>query len=237
MPNDLEVSLVKGGVAPAAAKIIANAITNVASSQLSIGRRYGDATPAQQLRMVDADTRKYVLGNLDQPRDGVFSRERRGPSSAYQPRDTAHSYQDSQPATAQPTLTANSVAAGDYVQVSRGTQDSVSQSKVTLNVRNQGGQHARLNPATGSIESVPFLVENDQEQFIEAKFEERAEGTVLKLRLRNLDQMFTVTSNYPSLIGGTVTPNNQGGVTINIQLTNLAAEKALDATNIWAWLR
>lgn len=184
MPNDLEVSLVKGGVAPAAAKIIANAIANAASSQLAIGRRYGDATPSQQLRMVDSDTRKYVLNNLDQPRDGVFSRERRGASSAYQPRDTAHPYQDSQPATAQPTLTANSVSAGNYVSVSRGTQDSVAQTTVTLNVQGHGGKHARLNPATGAVEAVPILVDVEPKEFLEASVEETASGTVIKIRLR-----------------------------------------------------
>lgn len=237
MANDLEANLVSGGVTPAAAKIIANAIANVATSRTDIGRRYGDATPTGQLRMIDADTRRYLLGNLDQPRDGAFRRKSRSPDGRYFPRDTSHTYENSQPASASPTLTAGSVADGDYISSSQTATESVAQSRVGLNVVKKGGQHARLNPATGAVESVPFLVENDQEQFIEAKFEERPEGTVLTLRLRNIDQLFTVTSSHPSLIEGSVTANNSGGVTLNIQLKNLLAEQSLDGTNIWAWDR
>lgn len=236
MPSDLETSLVSGGITPAAAKIISNAIANLASSQLSLGRSYGDATPAKQLRMVDADTRRYVMTNLDHQNDASFARALSGRSDRYSPNSNGHPYEGSQPATAQPTLTAQSVATGDYMAVSPQTQDSVAQSKVGLNVVAKGGSHARLNPNTREVEAVPFLVENDQEQFIEAKFEERADGTVLKLRLRNLDKMFTVTSSHPNLIEASVTPTNTG-INLNITLKTIVAVTDLYGRAIWAWDR
>lgn len=236
MSSDLEGSLVKGGVTPAAAKIISNAIANLASSQLALGRQYGDATPSRQLRMVDGDARKYVLTNLDHSSDAQFasSLSRRG--DRYRPRDTRHPYEGSQPATAQPTLTTTSVAEGDYLSAAPATKDSVSQTKVGLRVSKQGGAHARLNPATGAVESIPFLVDNAHEQFIEASFEERPDGTVLKLRLRNLDKLFTVTTSHPNLIEGTVTPTDTG-VALNITLKNIRGFNDITNSPLWAWDR
>lgn len=236
MASDLETHLVAGGISPSAAKILANAIANAASSRTDLGRRYGDATPTGQLRMVTGDTRKYVLTNLDQPRDGAFLRSQRSPDGRYSPRDTSHSYANSQPASANPTLTDGGVASGDYVTATQTSSNSVAQSKVGLKVTEKGGQHARLNPATKAVEAVPFLVENDQEQFIEARFEERPEGTVLKLRLRNLDKLFTVTTSHPALITGTFTPSATG-VTLNLTLNGITAYNDLQNDPFWAWDR
>lgn len=236
MASDLETNLVAGGISPAAAKILANAIANVASSRTDIGRRYGDSTPTQQLRMVTSDTRRYLLGNLDQPRDGAFRRRQRSPDGKYRPRDTSHTYSGSQPSTANPTLTDGAVADGDYVSSTQTTANSVAQSKVGLKVTEKGGQHARLNPATKAVEAVPFLVENDQEQFIEAKFEERPEGTVLKLRLRNLDKLFTFTTNKPDLITGTFTPTATG-IALAVNLNGIQSYNDLQNDPFWAWER
>lgn len=188
MASDLENSLVDGGISPAAAKIISNAIANASSSQLALGRRYGDATPVDQLRMVSPDTRRYLLDNLDQPRDGRFAKAPAA-SGHYVPRDTSHTYTGSQPATAQPTLSTPSVKAGDFIAVGSGTKDSVSQSTVSLRINQLSGQHARLNLGSKTVEAVPFSVEIDQEQFVEASFEERASGTVLKFRFKNVQQL------------------------------------------------
>jgi hypothetical protein len=195
MASDLENSLIYGGISPAAAKIISNAIANASSSQLALGRRYGDATPVDQLRMVSPDTRRYMLGNLDQPRDGRFAKPP-AVSGQYEPRNTSHTYEGSQPATAQPTLSTPSVKEGDFISVGSGTKDSVSQSTVSLRVNQLSGQHARLNMGTRTVEAVPFSVEIDQEQFMEAAFEERPGGTVLKIRLKNVQQ-FTDNDGTP----------------------------------------
>lgn len=188
MPNELEVSLVVGGMAPAAAKIVANAIANVASPLKSTGRLYSDATPAKPMRMVDSDTRRYVLTNLDHAPEEAFRRSLDRSGGTYKPRDTAHPYSDSQPATSQGTLATPSVKEGDYVSVTTTPKDSVAQSTVSLRVNQAGGPHLRLNSQSKAIDAVPFSVEIDQEQWVEARFEERPTGTVLRITLKNLKQ-------------------------------------------------
>lgn len=188
MPSDLEGSLVEGGLSPALAKVISNAIANAASSQLSLGRRFGDATPASQMRMVDRDTRRYVLTNLDHRPSAA---DRTPAASAYRERDVKHPYTDSQPATAQPTISTPAVVGGAYIAIKPGNKDQVSQSTVSVRTLDKGGRHARLDTGAGVVEAVPFSVEIDQKQCVEASFEERPEGTVLRLRLKNLEE-FTV---------------------------------------------
>jgi hypothetical protein len=174
MPNDLEVSLIDGGIAPAAAKVLANVISNVATEKTSLGRRLQDATPTKKMRLIDADTRRYVLTNLDQPR-----REQKG---NYRPKTKSHPYSNSQPASADPTITTPSVKAGQFLSVSQQTENRVAQSRVSLNVAKRGGSHARLNPATGQIESVPIFVEVDQKNRLDARVEETSDATVIRLR-------------------------------------------------------
>ena len=185
MSSDLEASLVKGGLSPSIAKVIANAISNAASTQLSVGRQYGDATPVSQMRLIDADTRRYVLTNLDYAPNATATRG----ATPYQSKDAPHPYKDSQPATAQPTISTPAVVAGDYVAVKSGSTDQVAQAVVSIRLTERGGKHPRLDTAAKAVEAVPFSVEIDQKQLIEAVFDERAEGTVLEIRLKNLTQM------------------------------------------------
>jgi hypothetical protein len=188
MSSDLEGSLVEGGLAPAAAKVIANAIANLASQQLSLGRQFQDATPAKQMRLVTADTRRYVLTNLDHSNEEPFARSLDRTKGQYQPRDVRHPYQDSQPATASGTISTPAVREGDYISVVASSKDSVRQATVSLRINQIGGRHTRLNTSTKTVEVVPFSTEVAQEQFVEASFEERPNGTVLKITLKNLRQ-------------------------------------------------
>lgn len=180
--SDLEQSLVEGGMTPAAAKIVSNAIANLASQQLSLGRQFTDATQTDLLRMVTPETRKHVLTNLDKFGQG---------DRKYEPVDRRHPYQDSQPATAAGTLATPKTKQGDFIDVRQTPKDSVAQDTISLRVNQLGGTHARLNQSTKSVDAVPFSVEVAQEQFIEASFEERPNGTVLKIALKNL-QLYTL---------------------------------------------
>jgi hypothetical protein len=183
MASDIEKSLIDGGLTPAAAKVIANALGNVATGRTNIGRQLADATPADRMRMVDADTRRYLLTNLDYPTDDPFRSRIRNTASQFTPRTSPHPYQDSQPASANPTLSTPNVSGGPFVSVSTSTANEVAQAGVTLNVKNAGGQHARLNPATGEVEAVPIRVEIEPQGFMEGAVEETPQGTVIKLRL------------------------------------------------------
>lgn len=184
MPSDLEQNLVEGGITPAAAKLIANAIDNAATGRLSLGRQMADATPAKRMRLIDGDTRRYVLTNLDHPMDSPFRQRLHSTVGQYAPRNTAHPYEGSQPASPSPTLRTPTVKAGKFVSVGAATTDDVAQSEVTLNIKERGGKHARLDPATGAVESVPISVEVEPKEYLEATVEERPEGTVIRIRLK-----------------------------------------------------
>lgn len=182
MPSDLESNLIDGGLAPALAKLISNAIDNAATGRLSLGGNRSDATPVEKMRLIDSDTRRYMLTNLDHPLDNPFRERLQSKGGKYTPRDTRHPYADSQPASASPRLETQSVKAGPYIRVVAATTNEVAQSEVSLAVVNRGGRHARLNPATGQIESVPLLVEVQPQNKLEATVEEREDATIIRLR-------------------------------------------------------
>jgi hypothetical protein len=175
MPSDLENELVEGGISPAAAKVISNAIGNAASRRLSTGPQVTDGTPTSRMRMIDADARKYVFTNLDYDRTA-------NRFAAIASSQSRHPYEASQPATGTPTLTTPAVKAGKFLASSSLTANEVAQSELTLRVSARGGTHARLNQGTGEIEAVPFLIEVEPKNKVEASVEERADATVLKLR-------------------------------------------------------
>lgn len=185
MPSDLERNLISGGLEPALAKLISNAIDNAATGRLSIGGDRSDATPVEKMRLIDSDTRRYMLTNLDHPLDNPFRERLQSKGSKYSPRNTEHPYANSQPASVSPRLETLSVKAGKYISVGSATTDGVSQSEVSLSISNKGGRHARLNPSTGQIESVPLLVEVQPQNKLEATVEEREDATVIRLRFLN----------------------------------------------------
>lgn len=176
MPSDLETNLILGGISPAAAKMISNAIANAASPRTNTGRQLEDSTPTKSMRMIDSNTRRYVLTNLDYPASKT------SPSSKYDPKNQEHPYSNSQPASSSPTISTPLITAGKFVSVGSQTTNNVAQTSVTLRVASRGGAHARLNPSTGEIESVPFLVEVDPKNKVDATVEERPDATVIRLR-------------------------------------------------------
>jgi hypothetical protein len=182
MPSDLENNLIAGGLTPAAAKTISNAIANLSTAKTFTGRQLADATPADKMRMIDGDSRRYLFTNLDYPLDSPFRARVASTASQYAPGDRSHPYQESQPASANPTLATPNVKGGKFVEVAAKTTNAVAQSEVALRVAQRGGTHARLNSATGEIEAVPLLVEIEPPNEMEAFVEERADATVIRLR-------------------------------------------------------
>lgn len=179
MASDLEGSLVDGGLSPAAAKVISNAIANLATGRTSIGRQVEDNTP-RTMRMIDRNTRKYVLTSLDNPKANPIRSQAKDPS--YSPPDTTHPYQNSQPSSGTPTVDTQAIKAGKYLSANATTTADVAQSEVSLNVKSLGGMHARLNSSTGLVESVPIRIECDQKDRLEGVVEERPDATVIRLR-------------------------------------------------------
>jgi hypothetical protein len=177
MASDLETSLINGGITPAAAKVISNAIDNVATGRTNIGRQLADATPTKAMRLIDSDTRRYVLTNLDYPTKPA------GAGGPTLPNSDRHPYEGSQPASANPTLATPGVKPGSFVSVASGSENEVAQAEVSLNVTDMGGQHARLNQSTGAVEAVPISVEFEPKGLLEADVFEEAGRTVIKIRI------------------------------------------------------
>ena len=178
MPSDLERNLVSGGITPAAAKVIANALANLATSKTQSGRQLTDATPLPQMRMIDSNTRKYLLTNLDYEKNSPFK-----PSAAPSPAPSDHPYKDSQPAASAPTVSTPAVKPGPFVSVGASTSNNVAQSEVSLRIAKKSGRHARLNNATGEIEAVPISVQIEPKGLLEAEVVEEEEQTVIKIRV------------------------------------------------------
>ena len=184
MSSDLEASLIDGGIPAAAAKILSNAIGNAATGRTSYGRQYVDGTPVQKMRMIDADTRRYQLTNLDYPAEQSFRSRVQSDAGQYKSPRSPHPYTDSQPATPAATLATDAVSGGKYISTARKTTDGVAQAEVSLDIIDRGGTHPRLNKSTGKIEAVPLFVDVAPKDRIEASVREDAGRTVITIRLK-----------------------------------------------------
>ncbi len=185
MASDLEASLIDGGITAAAAKILSNAIENASTGKLSTSRQLEDATPTKKMRMIDSDTRRYLLTNLDHPKDNPFKRRIHNPGDQYTPSNNQHPYEGSQPASSNPTLSTPLVKSGDFVQTENKTTNEVAQAEVALNIEDMGGQHARLNPSTGKVENVPISLDIQPKGLIDGEVVEEEGRTVIRLRVVN----------------------------------------------------
>jgi hypothetical protein len=188
-------SLIEGGLSPAAAAIIANALANAASPQFSSGNDRVDSTPAEQLRLITPDTRRYQLTNLDYTPAEPFQKRLSGNVNAYAGGPSDHPYKDSQPVSPTPPLAQPAVRGSDYITVNNIVERNSNISEVSLDLRRDtGGRHLRLDPSTKSIEAVPLLAKPEVPRYLASEFRETENGTELVHGLRNLATM-TVALN------------------------------------------
>jgi len=193
--GDLVSSLIEGGISPAAASIIANALANASSPQFSSGNDRVDSTPAEQLRLITPDTRRYQLTNLDYTPAEPFQKRLSGNVNAYAGGPGDHPYKDSQPVSPTPPLAQPAVRGSDYITVKNIVERNSNISEVSLDLRRDtGGRHLRLDPSTKSIESVPFIASPEVPRYLASEFRETENGTELVHGLRNLATM-TVALN------------------------------------------
>lgn len=185
MASDLEASLIDGGISASAAKILSNAIENAATGRLSISRQLEDVTPQRTMRLIDSDARRYLFTNLDQPKETSFRDRLKSPGDRFDPKTNPHTYDGSQPASANPTLATPAVKSGDFVRSENTHTEDVSQAEVALNIEEKGGEHARLNKSTGKIENVPFSVDIQPKGILEAEVVEEDGQTVIRITIVN----------------------------------------------------
>ena len=147
-------ALVDGGLPPATARVIANALANAATPQFAQTRDIADATPSKALRMIDADGRRYQFTNLDYSNEDPYESKLRSNPGQFQSDYTDHPYKDAQPTKPVPPLSQVPIKGGAYTTVDNTIQDGAPQAVVNINVSRRTGTHMRVNPATNSVEAV-----------------------------------------------------------------------------------
>lgn len=190
-------ALVDGGVAPAAAKIIASALANASSPQYSQSRDIADATPREQLRLIDSDTRKYLLTNLDYSPESPYQTRLQSHPGRYSGAPPDHPYKGSQPVTAAPPLSQPAVEGGDYIRVDNSIRDGASVSTVSAKLASRAGTHLRINPATKSLDAVPITVAARQ-GLVTADVVESGSATTIDLTVRGLKSTTVVQADGTS---------------------------------------
>ncbi|MFO0452125.1 MAG: hypothetical protein ACK52I_26315 [Pseudomonadota bacterium] len=196
--GDLAQSLIEGGLAPQAARIIANALANAASPTFSTGRDQTDATPTAKLRLITPDTRRYELTNLDYSPSVPFNDRLSSSPTIYDPGNSDHPYKDSQPVTSAPPLSNPRVQGDGYITVENIVDGGAAVSKVGLKIRLEPGRHLRLDPSTKSLEGVPLTATSQSSRFLAAEFQEVDGATELVLSLRNLTEISALLANGDS---------------------------------------
>jgi len=190
-------ALVDGGVAPAAAKIIASALANASTPQYSQSRDIADATPRDQLRLIDSDTRKYLLTNLDYSPESPYQTRLQSHPGRYSGAPPDHPYKGSQPVTAAPPLSQPAVEGGDYIRVDNSIRDGASVSTVSAKLASRAGTHLRINPATKSLDAVPITVAARQ-GLVTADVVESGSATTIDLTVRGLKSTTVVQADGTS---------------------------------------
>jgi hypothetical protein len=193
--GDLTQTLIEGGLAPQAARAIANAIANAHSGTFSRGRDVSDATPTDQLRMITADTRRYQLTNLDFSPAAPFQDRLSSNPGEYAGPAPDHPYKDSQPLVSAPPLSSPRVQGSDYIAVSDEVTGNSAVSRIGLRLRQQTGRHLRIDPSTKFLDALPLNAISDTPRFVSAEFSESDESSNLRVSLRNLEEISVLLSD------------------------------------------
>ena len=182
--GNLIQNLISGGMAAPLAKLVANAIANANTGQLSKGADAVDGTPALAMRMIDADARRYQFPNLDYSPDQPYQDTLGASPVRYTDATADHPYQDSQPVQASPPLSQPAIKGGAYIDAVPGVENNASQTVVNLRIKQGDGTHLRLNPSTNSIESVPLSF-NFPQGIVAGSVSETDAGTEITLSIPN----------------------------------------------------
>lgn len=210
--GNLVQALIDGGISPAAARVIANALGNASTPQFSQSRDVSDQTPGTQLRMVTSDDRKYQFQNLDFSSEDPYERTLRANPGQYVPGTSDHPYKDSQPVLPVPPLSKPRVVGGNFIKVDNSVEDNAPLTTVNLNVSQSPGSHLRLNRATNSVEAVPLEFSSPQ-GLVTATVEEVSGSTAIELAVRSLKSATVMLADGNTATiqywGGTGTPAQQ----------------------------
>lgn len=187
-------ALIDGGLQPAAARVIANALANASTPQFSQSQDLSDQTPTKSLRMIGRDARKYQFTNLDYSSEEPYERRLRGAPGQYAADLSDHPYKNAQPVVPVPPLSKASISGGEYIGVDNTVRDGAPLATVSLKLNSRAGKHLRLNPATNSVDAVP-LEFNSPQGFVTADVSEDTDATSVELAVRGLKNLTVVQSD------------------------------------------
>ena len=190
-------ALIDGGLQPAAARVIANALANASTPQFSQSQDLSDQTPTRSLRMIDRSARKYQFTNLDYSTEEPYERRLRGAPGQYAADLSDHPYKNAQPVVPVPPLSKASIAGGDYIGVDNTVRDGAPLATVSLKLNTRAGKHLRLNPATNSVDAVP-LEFNSPQGFVTADVSEDTDATSIELAVRGLKNLTVLQADGTS---------------------------------------
>ena len=198
-------ALINGGLDPASSRVIANAIANAATPQFSQSRDVSDATPRDQLRMIDSDTRKYLLTNLDYSSENPYQDRLQAHPGRFNANTADHPYKGAQPVAPVPPLSQPSVRGGDYVSVDNSVQDNTPIATVGMKFGSKAGRHLRINPATKAVDAVPMQFSSPQ-GLVTAEIAENTNSNDIELVVRQLADKTVVLADGTS-VGTKVWPD------------------------------
>jgi hypothetical protein len=187
-------ALIDGGVSASAAKVIASALANAATPTLSQSRDVSDATPADALRMIDADGRRYRFTNLDYSAEAPYEARLRANVGRYEANDADHPYKDAQPVTPVPPLSQAATTGGSYIDVQNTVQDGAPLATVNLKIGANSGSHLRINRATNAVDAVPLEFVSPQ-GFVTGTVSDKSQSTQIELAVRQLQSRTVITSD------------------------------------------
>jgi hypothetical protein len=190
-------ALIDGGLQPAAARVIANALANASTPQFSQSQDLSDQTPTQSLRMIDRDARKYQFANLDYSSEEPYERRLRGTPGRFAADLSDHPYKNAQPVVPVPPLSKASIAGGDYIGVDHTVRDGAPLATVGLKLNSRAGKHLRANPATNAVDAVQLEFASPQ-GLVTADVSEDTDATRIELAVRGLRTSSVVQSDGTS---------------------------------------
>lgn len=194
MADSMEAQLIRGGISPAAASVIANAIANRNSQQVQAATQLVDGTQADELRLITPEARRSRYTNLDSVPSQRFATSLNDRTRGFSARKKPHPYENAEPRSTTPRLHTPSITGGDLINVETKVEQDVQQTEISLDVLGSG-RHLRISQSRREIDAVDFDTQNETEAKLTNEFLERQGRTTLRSKVNGLSQKDVVLAD------------------------------------------
>ena len=184
----LQAAFIDAGLPAAAVNEIVNALANLATPREGLARSTNSSAPKQRMRMINAEDRRSLFTNLDQPADSPFQDARARTRGRYADTQFRHSYDGAEPLTTTPSITQPVAKAGPGLRVK--TEVSDNQIVTTYEMAVQGaGTFLRRDAGERSFTAVALLVTSANKGFLTVRQDDAPDRTQFTIQLTNLVPM------------------------------------------------